>query len=582
MAKKYDDYGDEKNNSDGSFGLGKKILIIAMVVVAIILILVLIKGCGSDTKPSGGGETPSGGGNQPKPVDVSTYETSLLTGGKAFFNNTIDANPTAPGECSIVELQTLINNKYVDPTIFANCDVTQTYLKQCVLENGTKQFTPWLGCTDNNSETTYDALVEGNLGSIYVDSTYTEFTFMPQVLKKGQQQLGSVEELWKDDIEYESYKTLKTTKYYRYRDKQYIWELVNRSYYSKDGVKSDPAKVTDYYTTSPATGYTLSSNKTDAYKWYTTTSGKEYYMVNGAKQPSPTAVGEYTIKDPQGIDVTRYRTRTKKLANYGPTRYYKCATSASSRVYIYRTSPCGTNTNNSVIAQYSYTVDDKYYSCVSSNASNDEIISNHVAGPNSKCYQYSEWSSATSTKCDTTQTDICQSVTVTFYYWYKLVNDIRTYYPSGASKASGEKVYYVEAPIKGAIKDTSSKASAYKWYKETRTTTSGYSATAPKGYYSATKTSQSRYTDWSDWSTKNPKVSDGREREIETKTKIKLQQYLGVSEDSWVNLKEEYMTEEDLIKAFKEKGYKVNTLEDIVNNGETRYQIKMYVRNKRR
>ena len=31
----------------------------------------------------------------------------------------------------------------------------KTYLKQCVLENGTKQFTPWLGCVDDNSDTSY-------------------------------------------------------------------------------------------------------------------------------------------------------------------------------------------------------------------------------------------------------------------------------------------------------------------------------------------------------------------------------------------------------------------------------------------
>ena len=41
------------------------------------------------------------------------------------------------------------------------------------------------------------------------------------------------------------------------------------------------------------------------------------------------------------------------------------------------------------------------------------------------------------------------------------------------------------------------------------------------------------------------------------------------------------MTEEDLIKAFKEKGYKVNTLEDITNNGQIKYQLVIFVRNKK-
>ena len=565
MAKKYDDYGYEKNNNDSdSFGLGKKILIIAMVIIAIILIIVLIKGCGN-TKPSGGGSSNNnGGGEQAKPIDTNAYETALLNGGKSFFNNTLDANPSAPGECSVVELEVLINNKYVDPNMFAKCDVTKTYLKQCVLENGTRQFTPWLGCTDNNSEVNYDALIEGNLASVIVDSTYTEFMFLPQVLKKGEQQLGPVEEKWKDEIEYESYKTLKTTNYYRYRDTQYIWELTNRTYYTSEGTETNPNRVLEYYATRPATGYDSSSHKTTAYKWYTSTSEKEYYMKNGKIAYSDKAVGEYTIKDTSSAkDVTRYSTRDRTK----PQKYYKCKMKKSdgNYIYFYFTSSCG-----------SYEYDTTFYTCQVGDKISDSSL--WVSSSTTSC----PWSDWTDTKCNTSNTDLCRSATATFYHWYKLVSDVRTYYPSGASKASGEKVYYEEAPIKNAIKDTSSKSTVYKWYKESTTTTSGYSATAPKGYYSAKKTSQSIVTDWSDWSTKNPKVSDGRERQIEKKTKIKLQQYLGTSEDGWENLRNDYMTEEDLINAYKDKGYSVNSLEDIVNNGEIKYLVKMYVRNKRR
>ena len=41
------------------------------------------------------------------------------------------------------------------------------------------------------------------------------------------------------------------------------------------------------------------------------------------------------------------------------------------------------------------------------------------------------------------------------------------------------------------------------------------------------------------------------------------------------------MTKEQLILAFQNKGYKVNTLDDINNNGEIRYQTKMFIRNKK-
>ena len=199
----------------------------------------------------------------------------------------------------------------------------------------------------------------------------------------------------------------------------------------------------------------------------------------------------------------------------------------------------------------------------------------------SKCYRYSSWSDLTTTACNTNNTNTCESITLTFYYWYKNTDDVRTYYPSGSASASGENVYYVSEPFKGAIKDTSTRATAYKWYNEKIQTTSTYSAVAPSGYTSTKKTSDYKWSDWSNWSTTNPKVSDSREREIETKTKIKLQEIQGQTEESWQNLSEDYISENELINMFKQKGYKVNTLEDVLNNGQIRYQLKLFVRNKK-
>ena len=48
---------------------------------------------------------------------------------------------------------------------------------------------------------------------------------MPKRLKAGAQNLGPVEEMWKDEIKYASYKTVATTKYYRYRDQLFIWKI---------------------------------------------------------------------------------------------------------------------------------------------------------------------------------------------------------------------------------------------------------------------------------------------------------------------------------------------------------------------
>ena len=172
-------------------------------------------------------------------------------------------------------------------------------------------------------------------------------------------------------------------------------------------------------------------------------------------------------------------------------------------------------------------------------------------------------------------------VSATFYNWYKIVdNGDRTYYPSGASSAAGEKVYYTSAPVNGAIKDQSTKTTAYKWYTKQTTTTSNYTAIAPSGYVSATKTNDSKWTDWSKWSKSNPKTSDGRNRQIESRVKIKLQEIKSTSSTDWANLSTDYMSRDQLIRVFANKGYKVSSLKDINNAGEIRYQMKMLVRNK--
>ena len=81
---------------------------------------------------------------------------------------------------------------------------------------------------------------------------------------------------------------------------------------------------------------------------------------------------------------------------------------------------------------------------------------------------------------------------------------------------------------------------------------------------------------------RNSSKKNTRTRNIETKTKIKLQQILGTSSSSdYEDLSTEYVTEEEMIKIFNDKGYKVTSLSDINNNGEIRYQIKMLLRNKK-
>ncbi len=565
MANNYDDYSYE--DKDNKSGLLKTILVVVLVILAIILILYLVKSCSNRKEDEGGGTN----------LPTFNYENALLEAGKAYFANNLDEDPKVVGECNAVDLQALINNGLIDQNDFMNCNTSSTYLKVCVLENGTKQYTPWLSCSDKNSENEYGDLKEGSLSDVVVDETYTEFKYLPQVLKKGGNELGPVEELWKDDIKYSSYKTISKTTYYRYRDKLYIWNVANRSYYTSGGDKATASEVNEYYTSSPSNGYNLSDSKTtEAYKWYTTTSKKEYALgSNGSKAFSMTPIGDYKYND-GGVDVTMYIQRSV-TGTFKPTKYYVCSTNASSNIVAYQPNvECGKGTNKEFKYQR-----EMVYSCTTKSDS-ESVIANIVSSADATCNNYSAWSQPSTNKCDTSNKALCQSVTKTFYNWYKFVDSgIKTYYPSGSNTASGEKVYYTSAPINGAIKDTSTKATAYKWYKESKFTTSDYTATAPKGYTNVSKTSTYKWSDWSDWKTTNPKVSDGRDRSIESKVKIKLQEIKGTTADSWENLTDSYVSEEEMIKMFKDKKYDVNSLSDISNNGELNYLIKMYVRNKK-
>ena len=587
MARKrnYDDYGYDNDYAATTGGLVRKVIMIVMLLIAIILIIYLIKGCSNKpNKPDPVTPDPVIPNPVPDPEpdpkpepepepEKFDYEVALLEAAKKHYNAKVEELPSIPGECAAVELRTLINEALLKADKFTKCNAEGTYVKVCVLENNVKQYSPWLKCNDYNSDSLYLTLRTGEMKDIKTDSTYVEFKFLPQAMTQTSgTTLGKVEEIWKDDIRYNSYKTLGSTKYYRYRDKLFIWELTTKSYYSRSGIKTNPNEVNDYYISSPSSGYTLKSDKTtNAYKWYRSSSSKEYYMVNGAKGLSQTAPSGYPIRD-DGVDVVRYSTRTI-TGSYSPTKYYACSTSSTSTIIKYQKNKCG----EGLSPEFNYQRE-VFYTC----AEDIELVrTSPRVSANTTCHRYSEWSYPSTTPCNTNNTETCQKIIWTFYHWYRNVDDIRTYYPSGSSSASGEKVYYVSEPFKGAIKDTSSRATAYKWYNEKIKMSDTYSAVAPSGYTSGRRTSDYKWSNWSSWSTKYPTVTDGRERTIETKTKIKLQEIIGKTESAWQNIANEYLSEEEMIKVFKNKGYKVNNLEDIINNGQIKYQLKLFVRNKK-
>lgn len=563
MSNNYDEYGyEDKDYNDGS-AAKKRILIGFLIVAAIIIVVLLIlKGCTKNNKPAGPTEP------------TFDYEKTLLEAGKKYYENNNDLLPIANGECGVVELSTLKSLGLVNPENFSTCDESTTYVKVCVLPNGTKQYTPWLTCTDKNSDTEYDSEKEGTISDVIADESLVRFTFMPKRLKAGAQNLGPVEEMWKDEIKYTSYKTVATTKYYRYRDQLFTWKISDKTYYTSTGEKKNASDVKEYYTLSPNSNYNLSSDKTtEAYKWFTTTGGEKVYkMKDGKKVYSREKIDDYIYAD-GGIKI-EYQTRKQTGGGSEPYHFYVCGKYSTSTVRKYQLGvKCGEDKED---PQLAYTFEE-FYSC--SKGDRQSIEEDRVK-KGDKCYTYGDWEYVMNS-CDVSKPTCRKTNPIYLYNWYKLTGGTKSYYPSKSSTAAGEKVYYIEAPIAGATKDTSTKATAFKWYKAREKETTEYTAVAPKGYSDATRTNKSKWGSWTEYSTKNPKVSDGRNRQIETKTKIKLQEIKGTSESSWENLSTTYVTEEEMINIYKQNKYNVNSLQDINNNGELKYDIKMIIRNKK-
>ena len=563
MSNNYDDYGYEDGDYDNGSAAKKRLLIGLLIVAAIVIVIILfLRGCANRTVD-----------NNPTNDDPTTfdYESTLLEAGKKFYENNTDLDPIANGECSTVELSTLTSRGLVNPDNFSSCDGSETYVRVCVLPNGTKHYTPWLSCSDKDSNSEYGEEKEGTISDIKQDESLVRFTFLPMRLKTGGSALGKVEELWKEDVKYSTYKTLATTKYYRYRDQLFTWNVQDKTYYTSKGEKKKASDVNEYYTVAPNSNYNLHDSKTDeAYKWFTVTGGTKTWALdkNGNKIPSQKAIGDYNLPGETIIANRQKRTVTGTTAAH---HYYICGKYSTSSEKKYQLDKeCGTGTDT----QLKYTFEE-FYTCGYGDVADIE------AGRVKKgetCNTYSDWK-LTFEQCDTAL-DTCRAVTpVYYYYWYKLTGGTKKYYPSGSTSASGENIYYTSAPTKDATKDLNTKATAYKWYKATESETTEYTATAPQE--GATKTSKSKWGSWSSWSTKNPKVSDGRTRQIQNKTKIKLQQITGTTESSWEKLSEDYVSEDEMITIYKNNKYDVNSLQDINNNGELKYEIKMIIRNKK-
>ena len=309
-----------------------------------------------------------------------------------------------------------------------------------------------------------------------------------------------------------------------------------RTYYPND--LTDLAKVSEYYVSSPKEGYVYKVNPQEAYKWYTEGEEKEYYNHGEYVSNAPDL---YPLKEDEKINT--YLTLTKP--NYATYRTIDnttlYATEYVAYPYKYECKDSkyqGTVTSNTLCEKrntgtFGITVK-MHYTCDGVNETEEGVLcrgrsdwsatsckadNQTIKGTTSEGYEYTRnlWTGLTCIKTDG------YKVSDTVYKWYRLVK-VNKYYPSGSTKENEEKTYYVTTPTAGASKDETTKATAYQYFKLV--------------------------------------PSDN-------------------TEPTWVSIGDASMNKEELIKSFKELGYKVKSFNEIEKNENTRYQVIVKYRNRK-
>ncbi len=566
MSRK--DMYEEMDPEEKRLVILKRLGVTILVILGILVVFMLLRSCGKN------GIT-----------GEKDLNKTLLEAGKEYYEYNEYALPDSIGECATVDLKTLAELGLIDKSNYTDCENDTTYVKVCKLESGKYHFVALMDCTSEKTDKLYGEWTEGKEKDLVVGESDIKFKYQVQYLDTTNSTVSEVEEYWEDEIPYDTYKTESITKYYRYKDLEYIWNVDTKRYYPGDAASS--SNIKEYYKTSPAGGYIYKDSENNKVsKYFSTTEEKEYYMSsNGVPAVSASAPNaEYKYSD-NPVYQTRYRTRswteTSKPVTTEPVKLWFCSKPGDvNQVTSYV--PCEENVNNP-----EYTVMERMiYTC---NGGVSEVGQNGTCyrctdgsglkTDNTSCGSYGAWSKYTKEVCDVTKTDECTSATITLYQWYKLSNGKRTYYPSGKSNASDENTYYASAPKEGLIEDTATTTTGWKWYSKTNTQTNYYSATAPSA--GAKKTTTSRWTSWTSWSTKVP-VSLGTSgtRTIESKSKIKIKKIETTGKEEWLDFNKEYMELNELLTALQEKEYKVYSLEDITASGELKYKVKMYIRNK--
>lgn len=406
----------------------------------------------------------------------SSLRDDLIKAGHEYYEKHPSQLPLAIGQCYEIPLSVLQNEEIVGDFKYRNCDKTMTYVNVCYLENKTYHYSANVSC--KNEKTNYEAWKDGQIANL-TDKSDVRFLFIGEAKEAG-------------------------IKYYYPNDLKNVNQVIH------------------YYKEAPSKDYVLKSGEKTGYKWYTETSGNSYWQNGSYSSTEPSGYpNKGQSKTETKLTITRPQTAPYRTINEVTLyRYQKIA-----RPYKYKCSDPSRSDNYTIISDIpcqqvtnGFTkVVDMTYTCDGTKTVEIGTI----------CEAFTNWSKE---KCaNSTLTGIkCESsngyeYTDTMWKWYK-TGSSKKYYPSGASSAEKENTYFIEAPTKDAIKDTSTEAQVYKFYKLVNESGSNIA-------------------------------------------------------NHFEKLHDDYITYNELITLFKNLNYPVNELSDINKIDEIRYVYKLQYRN---
>ncbi|MEG2457578.1 MAG: hypothetical protein RSB41_01645 [Bacilli bacterium] len=467
----------------------KKVFIVLGAILIIILLFLLLRGCVSGS-------------------NSSSLENDLLKASKSYYKVHTKELPNVEGECTYVTLETLSKANLISlDKKYKTCDKNETQVKVCKVNDTKYQYTPFLKC--GKIVTSFGPWKEGTVKDLIVDKSDVDFRFLGKIIS--------------NDVKF---------------------------YYPNN--LNNPKDVNEYYTSSPSAGYDLKDSETNnASKWYTIKTAYNYYkngehvQIMPAGYPNKADEQRSTILSPIALTETEYLKKTKdKVVMYAKSGNFEgTKANPTNKAYPYKYVCIDGNILGEIVSSIpcEERKEDKegkiththtlrtVYTC------NGETDSTQGKTCEKKDLIWYEASSTNKNKCtyDVNGSYLCMKYDQGYEYtsytwkWYNTSN-YRSYYPNGAQSASGTKTYYISSPAKGAIKDETTKTTAWKWYKIANVV--GGKPTTEK--------------------------------------------------PEFVDLTKGYVTKIELISAFKEKGFAIETLKDIKDNELTDYKTKILYRNR--